>query len=244
MTPKLPARIFLLSHMRAYSSLLGHIIGSHAEVNGYYEMHISYENNSQLNHQHDQYIQTESFKTGSQFLFDKILHNNYELDLNRLNLQQPKILIALRSPQQSIKSIINLFCKKDSKKSYSNPEQATRYYIQRLKKLSKFSQQNTKTYYYFDAELIISHTEELLMTLSNWIQLSTPLKNQYQLFSQTGRAGAGDSSQAIKAGEIIKSANHYTDIDLADHLLESAELAYCNYRQQILEHAIDSSSLS
>ena len=33
------ARIFLLSHMRAYTSLAGHILGSHPQINGYYEMH-------------------------------------------------------------------------------------------------------------------------------------------------------------------------------------------------------------
>ncbi|MGV8991151.1 MAG: hypothetical protein ACOH1Q_07075 [Thiobacillus sp.] len=32
------ARISLLSHMRALSSLAGHILGSHPQINGYYEM--------------------------------------------------------------------------------------------------------------------------------------------------------------------------------------------------------------
>ena len=30
------ARIFLLSHMRAYTSLAGRILGSHPQINGYY----------------------------------------------------------------------------------------------------------------------------------------------------------------------------------------------------------------
>jgi len=30
------ARIFLLSHMRVYTSLAGHILGSHPQINGYY----------------------------------------------------------------------------------------------------------------------------------------------------------------------------------------------------------------
>ena len=33
--PKPCARIFLLSHMRAYTSLAGHILGSHPQINGY-----------------------------------------------------------------------------------------------------------------------------------------------------------------------------------------------------------------
>jgi len=30
------ARIFLLSHMRAFTSLAGHILGSHPQINAYY----------------------------------------------------------------------------------------------------------------------------------------------------------------------------------------------------------------
>ena len=34
------ARIFLLSHMRDLTSLAGHTLGSHPQINGYYEMHL------------------------------------------------------------------------------------------------------------------------------------------------------------------------------------------------------------
>ena len=45
------ARIFLLSHMRAFTSLAGHILGSHPQINGYYEMHLSYEDAAALDRQ-------------------------------------------------------------------------------------------------------------------------------------------------------------------------------------------------
>jgi hypothetical protein len=51
------ARIFLLSHMRAYTSLAGHILGSHPQINGYYEMHISYEDASALDRQLEMFRQ-------------------------------------------------------------------------------------------------------------------------------------------------------------------------------------------
>jgi hypothetical protein len=37
------ARIFLLSYMSAFTSLAGHILGSHPQVNGYQEMYLGYE---------------------------------------------------------------------------------------------------------------------------------------------------------------------------------------------------------
>ncbi|MBM4190547.1 MAG: hypothetical protein FJ210_07540, partial [Betaproteobacteria bacterium] len=40
-----------MSHMRAFTSLAGHILGSHPQINGYYEMHISYADAAALDRQ-------------------------------------------------------------------------------------------------------------------------------------------------------------------------------------------------
>ncbi len=42
------ARIFPLSHMCTHTSLMAHILGSHPQINGYYEMHLGYEDASAL----------------------------------------------------------------------------------------------------------------------------------------------------------------------------------------------------
>ncbi len=236
---KHPARIFLLSHMRAYSSLIGHILGSHPEINGYYEMHISYQNNRDLIKQETVYRQHELFKTGSHLLFDKILHNKYKLNLQQLELKQPRILVTLRSPEKTIKSIIHLFQKKEQQRLYADPQEATKYYIQRLQQLSEFCQKNSQFYYYFDAELIQSNSTAMLATLTQWLQLESPLNDQYQLFSKTGKSGAGDSSKSIQSGEIVSSTNSYSNIEVPNDLLESAEKAYENFRSIILENSIE-----
>ncbi|HEX5635661.1 MAG TPA: hypothetical protein VFY78_01120, partial [Gammaproteobacteria bacterium] len=71
------SRIFLLSHMRAFTSLAGHILGSHPQINGYYEMHISYDNVQSLRKQLELYRENDNLKLGSRYLFDKLLHNDY-----------------------------------------------------------------------------------------------------------------------------------------------------------------------
>ena len=225
--------------MRAYSSLIGHILGSHPEIDGYYEMHISYQNNRDLIKQETVYSQQESFKSGSDFLFDKLLHNKYKLNLQQLELKQPRILVTLRSPEKTIKSIIHLFQKKEQQRLYANPQEATKYYIQRLQKLSEFGQQNPQSYFYFDAELIRSNSTAMLATLTQWLQLESPLNDQYQLFSKTGKSGAGDSSKSIQSGKIVSSTNSYSNIEISDDLLESAEQAYRECRNKILNNAID-----
>ncbi|MGW8309725.1 MAG: hypothetical protein ACWGNB_01560 [Thiogranum sp.] len=103
------ARIFLLSHMRALTSLAGHILGSHPRINGYYEMHISYERPQALAAQMARFLEHDVLKSGSRYLFDKLLHNAYRLQLDHLAVDRVKVLLALREPEQSIKSIVNLF---------------------------------------------------------------------------------------------------------------------------------------
>lgn len=68
--------------MRACTSLAGHILGSHPQVNGYFELHISYDSDDVLDRQLEIYKQYEPLKNGSRYLFDKLLHNDYRLDPN------------------------------------------------------------------------------------------------------------------------------------------------------------------
>jgi hypothetical protein len=92
------ARIFLLSHMRAFTSLAGHILGSHPQINGYYEMHISYEDASALDRQLEMFRQDDVLKRDSRYLFDKLLHNDYALKPGR---RHPKINLNLFAKRAS-----------------------------------------------------------------------------------------------------------------------------------------------
>lgn len=235
--PHQHSRIFILSHMRACTSVLGHILGSHPAINGYYEMHLSYASEEDLAHQTQQYTQQETIKSCSRFLLDKLLHNDYKLHLQQLNLQGEKILMTLRHPEQTINSIVNLFTKKNTDDLYSYPAEATKYYVERLQELTKFCQEYPKHYYYFDAELIRSDTPRILATFQEWLQLDSPLSEQYQKFSKTGIAGAGDTSPAITSGKVVSEANQY-DSTLDAILLQKSTQAYQNSRQQLIQNAI------
>jgi hypothetical protein len=224
--------------MRAYTSLFGHILGSHPQINGYYEMHLSYESAQDLEQQVQQYALHDPLKPDSQFLFDKLLHNDYDLNIEQLNLQNATILMTIRQPESVLKSIINLFAQKNPDHEYANPNGATQYYIERLAKLYQFSQQYPQSYYYFDAELLRSDTPSLLATLSTWLGLDSPLSREYQRFSQTGVAGAGDTSAAIQSGTVLRQANAYTDIHLDAALLQQAHAAYHRCRAQLIQNAL------
>lgn len=231
------ARIFLLSHMRAYTSLLGHILGSHPEIDGYYEMHLSYTSAADFDTQMQRYAAHENLKPGSRYLFDKLLHNDYELEPERLGLRNAVILCGLRQPEASIKSILHLFAQKNIDDLYARPAEATAYYIARLKKLGRFSRQYPGRYDYFDAELICTDTPKMLGALSRWLQLKSPLEARYRTFAKTGVAGAGDSSPAIASGKVLEQANRYAEIALEAELLQQAVAAYRDCRQRLIANA-------
>jgi hypothetical protein len=234
------SRIFLLSHMRAFTSLAGHILGSHPQINGYYEMHISYEDASALGRQLELFLQGDELKAGSRYLFDKLLHNDYALRPERLDLPEVKILISLLEPEHAVKSIVSLFARKEVDDLYASPIEAANYYTARIQALADFSRAANRPYYYFDAGLFQRAPEQLLPSLSDWLELDLPLSERYQVFSQTGKPRRGDSSARILSGSIDRTPVDYAHVTVPAAALNEARGVYRECRRQIIEKAADS----
>jgi len=224
--------------MRAYTSLVGHLLGSHPEIDGYYEMHQSYASTEDLARQAQRYAEQHSLKPGDRFLFDQLLHNDYTLALERFDPDKTIVLMALRPPEPTLKSIVSLFARsKPDGDPYADPVGAATYYIERLHALAAFSQRHPRRFYYFDAELIRTDTARVLAALEQWLQLGTPLTARYRSFAQTGVAGAGDSSPAIATGHVIRQEKTYPDIALEAESLQRAREAYQGCRRQLVARA-------
>jgi hypothetical protein len=237
------ARIFLLSHMRAFTSLAGHILGSHPQINGYYEMHISYEDAAALDRQLEVFRQGDVLKADSRYLFDKLLHNDYVLKPERLGPAELKILVSLAEPERTIRSIVHLFRQKPDPDLYASPVEAAHYYVARVKALADFCRTADGGYYYFDAELLQTAPERLLPRLSDWLELDSPLIERYEVFSQTGKAGKGDSSRRIHQGRIDRSRVDYSHIEIPEEALRAAREAYRECREQMIAGAADAVTL-
>lgn len=238
--PEHYSRIFLLSHMRAFTSLAGHILGSHPGINGYFEMHISYDDTSALDEQMDVFLQFETPKKNSRYLFDKLLHNDYRLNPGLLDPAGLKLLVALMEPEKTVRSIVDLFQKKGTEELYGSPLEAANYYVERIRVLADFCRTTDQPYYYYDAELFQEAPDRLLDKLTDWLELDSPLTERYQLFSQTGKAGKGDSSNYIHSGKIEKSRVDYSHIKVPDHVLNRARETYRVCRSSIIANAADS----
>lgn len=148
--------------MRAYTSLVGHILGSHPEVDGYYELHRGYLTADDLEQQRAQYAEHDRLKPGSRYLFDKLLHNDYALNLALPELADAVVLVALRPPEPTLKSIVALFARKPGEDPYATPTGAARYYLDRLAALADFSARHAGRTRYFDAPLIRDDPPRLL----------------------------------------------------------------------------------
>ena len=209
-------------------------------INGYFEMHLSYEDASALGKQLEVFQQHETLKEDSRYLFDKLLHNDYRLNAGRLAVADVKILVSLLAPEQTIKSIVDLFAKKEVEDLYASPVEAANYYIERVKTLADFCRSVSRPYYYYDAENFQAAPETLLPRLTDWLELDSPLSERYQLFSQTGKARLGDSSDSIRSGRIRKSRTDYSHIRLPDDALNRALAVYRDCRAQIILNAADS----
>jgi hypothetical protein len=223
--------------MRAYTSLVGHLLGSHPEIDGYYEMHQSYASAEDLARQAQRYAEQHSLKPGGRYLFDKLLHNDYTLALEQLDPKQMIVLMALRPPEPTLKSIVSLFARKPGDDPYADPIGAATYYIERLHALAAFGRRYPRQFHYFDAALIRTDTARVLAALGAWLQLGSPLAERYQSFARTGVAGAGDSSPAIASGHVIRAENTYPGIALDTESLRQAQSAYLDCRRQLVEHA-------
>lgn len=225
--------IFLLSHMRAYTSLFGHILGSHPEIDGYYEMQMGYYSWKSLWRQKLHYFSMHRPKRSARFLFDKVLHNYFFISPEILNKKSTRLIFMLRSPESSIKSIVNLYRKVQPTHEHANPVGAAAYYIDRIQRLGLLADGIQGRYFYLDAESLVDSPASTLAGLGDWLGLGSPLSTEYQTFENTGKLGAGDSSERMGSGRIQQAKSNYADVEVPAALLSQARESHRYWRDRL-----------
>jgi len=194
-------RIFLLSHMRANTSLFGHLLGSNPQIEGYYELHENYTSSDDFKRAKLKYYRSHPPKNGAIYLFDKILHNNHRFDHQLLG-PNDKVVIMIRAPAPSVDSVLKIFADKPDSR-WSTREEAERYYWDRLEGLMESSRALQNDYFFLTSEELVGDSVKVLAQLTEFLALDTPLREEYSTFEKTGRRGFGDSSEDITAGKIL-----------------------------------------
>ena len=226
--------IFLLSHMRANTSLFGHLIGSHPQVEGYYEMHIGYYSWKSLWRQKLRHFARHAAKPGARYMFDKVLHTGHHVAPALLARPDTHTIFMLREPVQSIKSLVALFRQQAPQLPEATPDGAAAYYIERVSELGRIAAALGPRYFYLDAESLIADTDATLAELSDWLGFDTPIPSRYETFANTGHGNAGDHSARLKSGQISRNRSDYSDIIVDPARLATAEARHREVRAALI----------
>lgn len=94
--------LFVISHMRSYSTLLTHILGSHPEIDGYAEQLRAYESRYDLSAMGPRIEQNTGERRKGRWLLDKILHNEGTMSDDVIRTPELRLLLLVRDPVTTI----------------------------------------------------------------------------------------------------------------------------------------------
>jgi hypothetical protein len=226
--------IFLLSHMRSFSTLLCHILGNNPEISGYTEGQHSYAGGLGLFVLRVKAAFRGNYKPNSTYVLDKVLHNKFAVPDSILKRDSVHCLFLVRQPLPTLKSIVNMWRKGPELGLRDRPvaelqELAQAHYVSRLDGLVDLAtrlKRLGKTPVGFRAERIVEDTSSLLRDIEGLLRLGTPLEEKYSTFSKTGLPFFGDMSEHIRSGEVRRERPDYADIAIAPEVLAEATAAY------------------
>jgi hypothetical protein len=232
--------LFVLSHMRSYSSLLAHLLGNSPEIDGYGETHVRYQSKLDLWRLHRRVRRSTGAALRGRWLLDKILQNNIMPPDGVIPSNRMLTVISLRSPENTLRSIVTLLRGREQAPDVPPPcpELACDYYVSRLHRLRIDGERLGKRSLYFDAEALVHRPQKTLAMLSEWLELRSPLAPDYKILPRTGEFGFGDPSKNIYSGRILSSAatTVAAEISVPKSVLLEAQAAYERCRTSLLKH--------
>ena len=228
--------LFLLSHMRSYSSLLAHILGSHPDIVGHSERLRSYADSRDL-----VMLRLRQYQSGGPtnytYLLDKILHDRYAVADKIMGMRNVRAIIFVREPAATFRSIVYMGQELLRDESYCDLDRVLEYYTRRLDTLVAYCQLVRTPALFFEADNIVHNTERLINVIGDWLQLRTPLTSNYKVFPETGQPGRGDPSDKLRQGTVVSgSTGDYGDIDIPPAILTPAQQHYAKCKNQLREH--------
>ena len=221
--------LFILSHMRSFSSLLCHVLGSHPEISGYGETQQPYLGRRDLDRLANAVREQTGNATLGRYVLDKILHN-HEIASAILARPEMRWLFLLRNAEDTITSVVNMAHSLKHTGEFSDPVRVADYYVARLERMGQLGQHLGSAALYVDAERLVGDTEAVLARLTQWLGLATPLSREYRILPLTGMPGHGDPSPNIKVGRVVADAaerhRNYVQVAIPEDALSRAKAAY------------------
>jgi len=218
--------LFVLGHMRSYSSLLCHILGSHPQIDGYCETHIKYRTRLDLLRLRSRVVKFTGEPLRGRYVLDKVLHN-YPLAASILRSPQTLSIVLVRRPTPTVQSIVNMGLHYSDIAWYRDVDSVARYYEERLATLVRLADHLRGRVMFVEAESLLSGTADVLQRAAGLLQLNEPLQADYKRFAHTGERGFGDPSEAISLGRVSSAPREQrTTVMLPPALAARLEIAY------------------
>ncbi len=229
--------IFILGHMRAHTSLLSHILGSHPEITGHSEMHQRYSGSLDLLKLRFKVSIDNADTLSGRYVLDKVL-NDYPLGSRIVKAPGTKLIFILREPESTLKSIVAMGRRFNGVDWHGDPRKVVNYYIARLSQLEQIAKTRAEAgaspAFYLDSERLLDRTSEVLRELTQWLGLATELSANYKIFETTGQLGWGDPSDAIKSARIVKPVAGHNAVELDAQIREAVWDPYRHCRNTLM----------
>jgi hypothetical protein len=218
--------LFVLGHMRSYSSLLCHILGSHPQIDGYCETHVKYRTRFDLLRLRSRVVKLTGEPLRGRYVLDKVLHN-YPLASSILRSPNTLSIVLVRRPVPTVQSIVNMGLHYSDIAWYRDLDAVTRYYEERVAALVRLADELRGRVMFLEAETLLSRTGDILQNIGRFLELSEPLQSDYKRFAHTGEGGFGDPSETITTGRVTNAARDpRTPVMLPVALIARLEMAY------------------
>lgn len=222
---KLRGLIFVIGHMRSYSTLLSHQIGSSPDVAGYFEAHQRYRNQLDLIELAEKVVRAGGHAPDGRFLFDKLLHP-LEIRDTVLQRQDLKVILMVREPQATIRSILRIRAG-----GIGTVDEAAEYYLQRLQQIREILDRRRGRVLFLEAEALIEDSTAALSGITKYLGLTVPLTEAYERFPMTGKSKFGDPSAWIMQGTTVRRRGGNVALgETSGHRFATACEAYEKFR--------------
>jgi hypothetical protein len=218
--------LFVLGHMRSYSSLLCHILGSHPQIDGYCETHVKYRTRFDLLRLRSRVVKLTGEPLRGRYVLEKMLHN-YAFAPSILRSPRTFAIVLVRQPIPAVQSIVNMGLHYGAVAWHRDLDTVVRYYEERLATLVRLADELRGRVMFMEAETLLSRTSDVLHGIGGLLDLSEPLRSDYRRFAHTGEGGFGDPGETITTGRVSNTAREpRTPVMIPAALRVRLEMAY------------------
>jgi hypothetical protein len=231
--------LFVLSHMRSYSTLLSHVLGSHPDIDGYCETHMRFRHRIDLLRLRYRVTRLTGEPLHGRYVLDKMLHN-YALASSIISDPRLRAIFLLRQPADTVRSITAM--NERFKPEDVDAPSIAGYYEERVERLAELAPRLGNRAAFIEAEALVNRTAEVLTLLTGFLELSRPLEREYRKFPHTGKPGFGDPMGAILKGAIDAPKDQRTHIPIPEDILARLAAAYDRCRAVLSTNCVSLAS--